>query len=106
MNIIIIILAGVIAYVLAELFTIIDGLIAEWQLKQDEKKRLNNELYRFKLKQLYFYCESYYIACGYSRHKAQLLAVNAVHDMDQNFLIDEKYKLIKKQRITNIRKVK
>lgn len=107
MNLIIIIVAGITAYVLAELFTIIDGLIAEWQLKQDEKKRLSNELYRFKLKQLYYYCQSYYISCGYNRQKANSMAIKAVHDMDNKFLVDEKYKLIKDaQRITNIRKIK
>lgn len=95
MNLIIIIFAGVLAYIITSLFSIADGLIAKAELRQQEKKRLSSELYRFQLRQLYYYCKAYYIECGYSPDKAKILAVNAVKDMDDNLIVEEKYKLIK-----------
>ena len=96
MNLIIIIFSiAVTLYVIAESYTIISGYIAEWKLDKEEKKRINSDLHCFKLKQLYFYCKSYYIFCGYSPKKAEYLAINAVIDIDRNELTDEKYRLIK-----------
>lgn len=94
-NLLLLIGAATVAYLLTALFEIFNGYLAAKQLRNEEKKRLKNELYRFKLKQLYYYCEAYYIECGYSRRKAQYLAVNAVHDMDFNLLVDEKFKMMK-----------
>lgn len=97
MNLIIIIIVGVTAYVLADLLTAIDGQVAKWQLREEEKKRLKNDLYKFKLKQLYYFCESYYVAYGYNKKDAEIMAVNAVYDMDSRNLVDEKYKLIRNE---------
>ena len=95
MNILIIIFAGILAYVITSLFSIADGLIAKAELRQAEQKRLSNDLYRFQLRQLYYYCKAYYIECGYNPDKAKILAVKAVKDMDDNLLVEEKYKLIR-----------
>lgn len=96
MNLIIIICSiAVTLYVIAETYTTVSGYIAEWKLERAEKKRLNSDLYRFKLKQLYFYCKSYYISCGYDKQKAEIMAINAVKDMDDRFLVDEKYNMIR-----------
>lgn len=98
MNLIIIILAGITAYILTCLYDIVQGLIAKRILKQEEKKRLSNELYRFQLKQLYYYCKAYYLELGYKDSQADRLAINSVVDMDRNFLVEDKYKLIKNER--------
>ena len=108
MNLIIIICSiAVTLYVIAESYTLISGWIAEWQLekelKEEEKKRANNELYQFKLKQLYFFNKAYYIECGYSPKKADYLAVNALNEMDKDGLIDEKYSLIRSYKNGNVR---
>lgn len=95
MNLIIIILAGIAAYIIACLFQIADGAIAKWELRREERKRLSSELYRFQLKQLYLYCLSHYIESGYSTKQASELAVSAVVSMDKNFLVESKYKLLR-----------
>ena len=56
---------------------------------------MKNDLYRFKLKQLYLFTESYYIELGYSREKAQRLAINIVSKLDDELLIDNKYQLFR-----------
>ena len=40
MNLIILIIAAVSAYVLTECFAIVNGLIAEWELQREEKKKI------------------------------------------------------------------
>lgn len=98
MNLIIIILAAVTAYVLSCLYGIVQGKLAQYQLQQEEKKRLSNELYRFQLKQLYYYCKSYYLECGYNQQKADRLAISYVVDLDRNYLVEDKYKLLRNER--------
>lgn len=102
MNFIIIILAGITAYILSCLYGIMQGKLAEFKLNQEEKKRLRNELYRFQLKQLYYFSKAYYLECGYSNKKADLLAVSWVVDLDRNYLVESKYKLLRNERSKNV----
>ena len=98
MNLIIIIFAGITAYILTCIYEILQGLIAKRILRSEEKKRLSNELYRFQLKQLYYFSKAYYLEAGYSNKKADMLAVSWIIDLDRNFLVEDKYKLLKNER--------
>lgn len=91
MNFVIIILAGTLAYFLTEIYGIINGMYAEWELKQAKKKRLANELYRFKLKMLYKFMVNYYIESGKSVEQAKIKAMNYVISLDENDYVNEKY---------------
>ena len=95
LNFIILCGVAVTAYVLTALFEILLGYISACQLKAAKKKRMKNDLYRFKLKQLYLFAESYYIEIGYTREKAQRLAINIVSKLDDDLLIDNKYQLFR-----------
>lgn len=95
MNFIIIILAAAVAYILTELYGIAEGLHAEYQLRQEQKKRFKDDLYRFKLKQLYLFMTAYYIECGYSKQHAKIKAVNYVMELERNDYITEKYECLR-----------
>ena len=95
MNFVIIIIAGAIAYFLSEIYGIFEGIYAKYQLRQDEKKRFKNELYRFKLKQLYLFMTAYYIECGHSKEHAKIKAFNYVMELERNDYVDSKYKMVK-----------
>lgn len=95
MNILILVAAAVTAYILTAMFEIIIGYISAKQLKQQKKKRMKNDLYRFKLKQLYLFTVSYYIEIGYSRQRAQRTAINIISKLDDELLIDNKYQLLR-----------
>lgn len=86
---------AVAAYILTALFEVIIGALATRELKNAKKKRLQNDLYRFKLKQLYLFTVSYYIEIGYSKARAQRLAINIISKLDDELLIDNKYQLLK-----------
>ena len=95
MNFVIIIIAGTIAYFLSEIYGIFEGLYAKYQLQQEEKKRFKNELYRFKLRQLYLFMTAYYIECGHSKEHAKIKAFNFVMELEKNDYVDSKYLMIK-----------
>lgn len=95
MNLIIIISLGIAAYILTELYGIAEGFYAEYQLRKEQKKRFKDELYRFKLKQLYLFMTAYYLECGYSKQHAMIKAVNYVMDLERNDYIDSKYECLR-----------
>ena len=86
---------AVVAYILTALFEVIIGMLSTRELKRAKKKRLQNDLYRFKLKQLYLFTVSYYIEIGYTKARAQRTAINIISKLDDELLIDNKYQLLR-----------
>jgi hypothetical protein len=96
MNLIIIILSiAVTLYVIAESYTLIAGWIAEWQLKQDEKKRLDNDLYAFKVKKVLLTAYECGLQSGLSHRMAKAMAIRYIKDVENAGLIDIKYNIIR-----------
>lgn len=91
MNFIIIIMACILAYILTEMFEIAEGLYADHQLKKEQKKRLNNDIYKFKFKQLFYFMTAYYMEIGYTKDFAKEKAFRYVIELDQIDYIEEKY---------------
>lgn len=95
MNFIIIILAVSVAYFLTEIYELINEIYAKYQLKQEKKRRLNNELYRFKLKSIYLFALAHYVECGFPRKMAESEAIKYVIQIDENDYTDYKFRMIK-----------
>ena len=95
MNLIILIIAAVSAYVLTECFAIVNGLIAEWELQREEKKRYNNELYRFKVKKVLLTAYECGLQSGLTQKQAQTMAIRYIKDVENANLVDIKYNLIR-----------
>lgn len=95
MNLIIIIIAGTVAYFLTEIYEFINGIYAKYQLRELKKKRLKNDLYRFKLKSIYLFALAHYVECGIPRKQAEAEAIRYVIQIDENDYTDFKYKMIK-----------
>lgn len=91
MNLIIIISMGIAAYILTELYGVAEGFYAEYELRKEQKKRFKDDLYRFKLKQLYLFMTAYFIECGYSKEHAKIKSINYVRELERNDYIIEKY---------------
>ena len=91
MNIIILILMCVTAYLLNELLSYADRKFDEWQYK----KQLNNDLYRFKVKKILNACKNHCLDCGYSRVEAERYAIRFINELRKTNQINEKYKLLK-----------
>ena len=98
MNLIIIIIAGTVAYFLTEIYEFINGIYAKYQLRELKKKRLKNDLYRFKLRSIYLFTMCHLIECGISRKVAQAEALRYVIEIDNNDYTDYKYQMIKGNR--------
>lgn len=95
MNIIILILAAAAAYLLTLLLTIIDGTIAKWQLKQEEKKRYSNELYCYKVKKVLLTAYECGLQSGLTCEQAHKMAIRYIKDVENANLLDYKYDLIR-----------
>lgn len=96
MNIIILIIAGITAYVFTKLYDIFFNFYCKYQEQKEIKKRLSNDLYSFQLRQLYLYAKSYFLAYGFN--DAQQQALNYIISVDKSGLTNEKYRLIKNER--------
>lgn len=94
-NIIILFMAGCLAYILSELYAIADGYIAKCKLNTEKKKRFSNDLYRFKLKAIYYFTINHNIKCGMTREQARNEALKYVISLDENNYTDYKYQLIR-----------
>ena len=95
MNLIIIILAATVAYFLTEIYEFINGIYAKYQLRELKKKRLKNDLYRFKLKSIYLFALAHFVECGMTRKQAEAEAIRYVIDIDNNDYTDYKFRMIK-----------
>lgn len=95
MNIIILILAGITAYILTCLFKIADYYIAKWEMHQAEKKRYSNELYAFKVKKVLNYAYNIGLEQGLSPRQARKMAYQYTHDVENAFMVNVKYEMIR-----------
>ena len=95
MNIIILILAGITAYILACLFRIVDCYVTKWELQKEEKKRYSNELYAFKVRKILHSAYHLGLEQGYSPKQARAMAYKYTHDVENSFMVDNKFKLAK-----------
>lgn len=95
MNLIIIILAGITAYILTCLYAVINGLIARKMLSREQKKRYSNDLYKHKVKKILF--EAYHLGLesGLSEDDAYRMAACYTKEVENAFMVDVKYKLLK-----------
>lgn len=94
-NIIILFMAGCLAYILSELYAIIDGYIARCKLNTEKKKRFSNELYRFKFQMLKKFAINFYLENGYTLEQAKIKAMNYVIELDKNDYLNEKYNYLR-----------
>jgi hypothetical protein len=96
MNLIIIICSiAVTLYVLSETYTTISGYIAEWKLERAEKKRLDNDLYAYKVKKVLLTAYECGLQSGLTQRQAQTMAIRYIKDVEKAGLIDVKYNIIR-----------
>ena len=95
MNLIIIILAGVTAYILTCLYDIVQGKIAEWQLNSEKKSRYKSEIYCFKVRKILIAAYNHGRDIGLNRDDAARFAAKYTQEIENNYMVDDKYKLLK-----------
>lgn len=95
MNIIILIIAGVSAYILTCIYDIVQGKIAEWQLNSEKKSRYKSELYCFKVRKILIAAYNHGRDIGLNRDDAARFAARYTQEIENNYLVDNKYKLLK-----------
>lgn len=95
MNILILIAAAVVAYLLMELYNIIDGLISKYLLWYDNKQTKKNDILMRKIRKLFGFYKNYYIALGYSNIEANEQAREMCEELRHNNIIDIKYQLLR-----------
>lgn len=95
MNLIIIILAGVTAYILSCLYGIAQGKIAEWQLNSEKKSRYKSEIYCFKVRKILIAAYNHGRDIGLNRDDAARYAARYTQEIENNYMVDDKYKLLK-----------
>ena len=99
MNIIILILLCVSAYLLNELFSYADAKYEEWQAENRKaemlKKLANNDILQHKVVKLYDEAEKCCLCWGYSPEKAEHEALKFIASVIHNNEVDNKYQLLK-----------
>lgn len=96
MNLIIIILAFCLAYTLTALFEIVQGKMAKHLLNQEKKRKYKNELYSYKVKKILLSAYHYGLEAGLDKDTAYYMAVAYTNDVEDAFLVDVKYDLLKR----------
>ena len=87
MNILILILLCVTAYLLNALLSYLDEC--------EFRKQFRNDLYYHKVKKLINTCKRHCLACGFTREQAEYYAIQYIEEIRKNGLIDNKYQLLK-----------
>lgn len=96
MNLIIIICSiAVTLYVISETYTTVSGYIAEWKLERAEKKRLDNDLYAFKVKKVLLTAYECGLQSGLSHRMAKAMAIRYIKDVEKANMVDIKYNIIR-----------
>ena len=94
-NLLLLIGAATVAYLLTAMFEIFNGYLAARELRNERKKNYRNELYKFKVKRILHTAYSYYIECGYNRAESFKLAANYTYYIEKAGLVENKYNMIK-----------
>lgn len=95
MNLIIIIMAAVAAYILTCIYDILQGKIAEWQLNSEKKSRYKSEIYCFKVRKILIAAYNHGRDIGLNRDDAARFAAKYTQEIENNYMVDDKYKLLK-----------
>ena len=88
MNLIILIICAVTAYILTRLFDILN-------YKFEKNRKYKNDLYVYKIKKIFNAAYNCGLEQGFNRYKARLIAARFTKDVEKAYMVDVKFKLAK-----------